>query len=101
MMMQHSTLRHETFNDESIAGIFSYAICLFESPFNEMGLPINFSIESRYARMNGGSYIGMKQVKWYNRIVFRLEGFRDCERLAGFPCSILESNLTIKGVRST
>lgn len=66
-----------------------------------MGLTINFSVESRNTRMNRGPYINMKIMKGYNRIVFQIEGFRDCERLTGFPCSILESNLTIKGVRST
>jgi hypothetical protein len=51
--------------------------------------------------MNGGSDIGVKQVEWDNRFVFRLEGFRNGERLFELPIFVLAGNMTIKGVRST
>ena len=72
-MFQNSALRHKAFSNESIATILSDTMCLFESPFDKMRLTVGVSIEISNARMNGGLDIGVEQVEWSNRSVFRLE----------------------------
>jgi hypothetical protein len=81
--------------------MFFNAVCLFESPFDMMGLSIGLSIEGLDARMNGGPDIEREQVEWQNQLVFQLEGPGYCEGLTSFPFSVFESDLTMKAVHSS